>query len=290
MKKGSSFICIILLLVLTLNLISIQAQVLNPSVNPPLNTQTLNSQNQSSISKIWQPVKEKLTLAKEKTFGFFNNVGGFLGINTQKLTGFKSFDENSDYLDWSKISKGSIALIVVFYLFFGIIISSIYVTLNPTANNSAKGMILGIFCLIFCITVIIGTIIGFLPFGFYYLRIGLAALIFFGIERVALIIFFFEDEDLSGESSTSKKWMIIITLLLIYQILILIPFVNRIVQIITLEFTGIHWILISFILYFEISIVPRILSKYVEYKIRTRKYDQALKKVAGEEALRAISR
>ncbi|MFH1425526.1 MAG: hypothetical protein ABIG28_02230 [archaeon] len=83
-----------------------------------------------------------------------------------------------------------------------------------------------------------------------------------------------------------KIWVIIST----YLIVSLIPYLMRILEIITLETLGVNIILRTLIVATVISYGPFYINKYGEYRKRQKIYEEELEKVAVEEAMKARMR
>ncbi len=82
----------------------------------------------------------------------------------------------------------------------------------------------------------------------------------------------------------------VIIILILYPFLMGIPLLNRFLQIITLEFLGVHWIWRSFIFASILFFSPKLWKEYLKYIRRKRTYKAKLEKVAGEEVSKAMAR
>ena len=85
---------------------------------------------------------------------------------------------------------------------------------------------------------------------------------------------------------TKYPWFIIIILIL-FPFLMGIPIINRILQVITLEFLGTHWFWRCLIFATLLFFGPIYWKKYAEYRVRTRKYKEKMEALAIKEINRA---
>ena len=88
-------------------------------------------------------------------------------------------------------------------------------------------------------------------------------------------------------SSMFGRLILFITM---YSALGIVPITNRLLQILSLEFTGVNWVIRSFIWGAIIFFAPKFYKDYIKYKRRKDFYDKKLKEEAGKEILRAITK
>lgn len=81
-----------------------------------------------------------------------------------------------------------------------------------------------------------------------------------------------------------KNWRLYIPP--VYAVLMGFPILNRLLQIVTLEFLGVHWIWRTLIIAVLISFAPFYLKKYGEYKRRKFEFKKALETEASKEAMK----
>lgn len=114
-------------------------------------------------------------------------------------------------------------------------------------------------------------------FGFFQLRLGNAK-----SERNIVFKFTF------GKWLKFTKFALIFAVL--YPILMGIPFINRILQIVTLEVLGVAVVWRAFIVSAVFIFGPLYFKRYIAYRVEIREYKEELQKVAGEEIIKAMAK
>jgi len=189
-----------------------------------------------------------------------NSVASFIGDKASRIIGIKDFKGNYSYL----IGEGEFVLGSFIVVLFGITVLTIGALIYLFGSKTLN------------LWYFTGT--GFEYFSFWFL-----VLIWIFIF---LLIYGYSKNEIRNEISKIKYYIF----LLIIPLLMGIPIINRILQIITLEFLGIHWLwrslLFSGILYFG----PIFFQDYVKHRERRIKYKHKLEKIVGEEISRAIAK
>ena len=120
--------------------------------------------------------------------------------------------------------------------------------------------------------------------GEYFLFAGLGIL-FMGVFWVISLISSSISNVYSTSDAIGKKRII---LFILYPFLMLVPILKRILQIITLEFLGLHFFWRAFIIAAIFSFAPLFWARYRKYRLRTELYKDKLRKVAIEERDKAL--
>ena len=132
---------------------------------------------------------------------------------------------------------------------------------------------------------------------YYYFTFSLFLILFGIIFNIIFFISLIDKNDFINNFYDTLEWtnwnpLIYIKRIwipaLVYPILMGIPLIIRFLQIITLEILGIHWLWRSFIWAAILFFSPIMWEKYLDYRKRTRIYEEKLKKIAGEEAVKAM--
>ena len=209
-----------------------------------------------------------------------NSVASFIGDKASRIIGIKDFKGNYSYL----IGEGEFVLGSFIVVLFGITVLTIDALMILNYNwkiGLIIGPILGALIYLFGSKTL--NLWYFTGTGFEYFSFWFLVLIWIFIF---LLIYGYSKNEIRNEISKIKYYIF----LLIIPLLMGIPIINRILQIITLEFLGIHWLwrslLFSGILYFG----PIFFQDYVKHRERRIKYKHKLEKIVGEEISRAIAK
>lgn len=239
-------------------------------------------------NSVWKSIKSGL-----------NSVTSFIGDKASRIIGIKDFRGNYSYL----IGEGEFVFGSFIVVLVGITMLTIFIFM--IRNRSWKtGLIIG--SILGTIIYLFGSgVLNIWYFKIWYFKgtgleygIGFEYFSFWILVIIWIFIFSliysyskndlkgYSKKDIKGEISKIKYYIF----LLIIPLLMGIPIINRILQIITLEFLGIHWFWRSLIFSGIIYGFPRFFQDYVKHRERRLKYKHKLEKIAGEEISRAIAK